>query len=131
MKIQRFILLAGSFFFIRLTVLQLYLAVTQARFFADEIEEITTGTPELVTWTGTETETVTLNDVTEALNVTEAATVPATEATTVTEETATIKIETTAGIIVPTFDPFENSTFVFPNVTLPEDDTSGNTGKIK
>ena len=104
--------------------------MTQARFFADEIEEITTGTTELVTWTATEAETATLNEVTEALNVTEAATVPATEATKVTEETATIKLETTAGIIV-TFDPFENSTFVFPNVTLPEDDTSGDTGKIK
>ena len=78
---------------------------------------------------------MTLSDVTEALNITEGATVAATEAANVTEETATIKLETTAGNIVPefnvTFDPFENSTFVFPNVTLPDDDTSGNSGKNK
>ena len=136
MKIQRFILLAGNFKFYWNFIFNTFLGAAQARFFAqevvfdfDEIEEITTGNPEIVA-NVTEAENVTLSDVTEALNVTvtEAATVAATEAANVTEETATIKLETTAGIIVPefnvTFDPFENSTFVFPNVTLPEDDTS-------
>ena len=139
MKIQRFFLLAGKFLFYWIKFLTLILGAAQAHFFAqevvdfDEVVEITTGTPELVT-NVTEAENVTLSDVTEALNVTvtEAATLLATEAANVTEETATIKLETTAGIIVPefnvTFDPFENSTFVFPNVTLPEDNTSS--GKI-
>jgi len=73
---------------------------------------------------------VTLSDVTETLNVTEAATVPldlnTTEPANVTEETATIKLETTAAIepgFNITFDPLENITLPDVNVTFPPEDT--------